>query len=301
MAQNQDLLRADAQYLHMKTDIDIIDRENPASIINLVEPQLADLIAAAYLAKPELFELDDRELNKKISARGFSNSPVLNRLRLKFWHVYDYRAQNGNVDLKTNQIFSGVCLPKVFWKLMSYPEAVAWVMCPPVHYEAHMDEALSYGLDQMRLILEMPNYNAKGNPNTKLLDLKMKITQMIDMRKNGSFLMRSEQKNLHLNLHRTVDQVSDMSIQQSMQKLEDKLRNLKERDNANLTFVEQTILETSKEDRPIVVEGISDGTFVDKGNAGANAAPGFERDGCIEVSPARPSTILEPSGEEGIG
>lgn len=285
--QINELVEIEKEFKNRSASLDIVDRSNPKSVINMVDEMMASCITSALITRPELFEMEPDKLQSELKKGGFSTSPALNRIRVKFWDLYDYASLNQNITLKTPQFFAGVCTARVFWKLMESPEAVAWIMTPPTSYQALMEEALNYGLEQMRGILEIPHIDKKGNPNTRLLEIKMKITQMLDMRKHGAFVQRSEQKNLNVHLnHRTTSAIGEFSIQSSVMKLEEKLKMLKERDNANLTFVEHTILETAKEEvaNDTVVEStITIDVNEPAGNAGTIAVTGPVPTGPTEI------------------
>ena len=69
-------------------------------------------------------------------------------------------------------------------------------------------------------------------------------------------------------------------------KLEEKLKMLKERDNANLTFVEHTILETAKEevaDDTTIESTVTSSIDESEGNAGVIEITGPDTTGVIEI------------------
>jgi hypothetical protein len=171
--------------------IEIWDRTNPRSVLNLVTPVIADSILQASRAKPELFLMDEQTLRKVLSCNDIT--PTDSRLRMKFWNEYE-RAQSDGNSMGVAYIISGVCTKPYFYdRYLRSPVKVAWMMCPPANYIVMAEEALSFGLSRMRDILEMDDTDAKGKPNVKLLELKVKITAMLDARVKGSVIQQSVQ------------------------------------------------------------------------------------------------------------
>ena len=143
--QINELVEIEKEFKNRSASLDIVDRSNPKSVINMVDEMMASCITSALITRPELFEMEPDKLQSELKKGGFSTSPALNRIRVKFWDLYDYASLNQNITLKTPQFFAGVCTARVFWKLMESPEAVAWIMTPPTSYQALMEEALNYG------------------------------------------------------------------------------------------------------------------------------------------------------------
>jgi hypothetical protein len=180
--------------------------------------------------RPELFNSDERTLWKTLKDEGKLPNATDNRLRLKFWNEYD-RAQAEQNRMDMIAVYSGVCSREYFSKrYVQSAEKLAWLMCPPASYEVKMEEALAFGIEQLRDILELPNVGATGKLDVKLMELKAKIVAMMDVRVKGAVVQKVEQKNMNLNISTSNDQVAKRAMAGSMAELEARLKELDKKD-----------------------------------------------------------------------
>lgn len=209
------------------------NRQNEKSVINLVNQSTAAKIEKAYAKRPELFGLDERTLWKMLKEERKLPNATDNRLRLSFWQLYD-QVQAGNArDISNTKLSAGICSPEfLVQEYFKHPEKVAWLLTPPASYTVLLQEGLQFGLEQLREILELDNFemDREGNlkPNVKVMELKTKIVMMLDQRLNGSVVQRIEQKSLNLNV--SDNQVKKLSEFNTMQEIEDALEKLRKRD-----------------------------------------------------------------------
>lgn len=204
------------------------------SLLTLVPDAVAARIQAAVESHPGLFNIDERELYKLAMENIRQGpSPTDNRIRLKFWMEYDRATANGEKAMKPVNFLSGICTKQYFYEnYLKNPYKVAWLVCPPVSYLEKTQEALAFGLDQLRDILEMP-HQAGGKIDTKLGNLKAKIVEMLDARVQGAVIQRS------MNVTMTASNKSDLkafSSATSMDELKQELHELRrrERESRNL-------------------------------------------------------------------
>lgn len=207
---------------------DLWDRTNDRSIINLVPGKVAEAMLVAGKARPELFDLDEKALKRAVSP-----SPTDNRLRLAFWIEYD-RAQAEQKNMNLSNVYGGVCTRFFFEEVwLKVPQRMAWLLCMPIAYDVALQESVAYGLDTMREILEMDHTTPRG-VNAKLLELKVKVFAMLDMRLKGAYTQTL--KNLNLNVSTSDKQVAKHLASGSMEEVEARLKYLqkKERQALNL-------------------------------------------------------------------
>lgn len=201
--------------------------DSDRSILNLVPTKISEKISLAREAKPELFERDERELRKEVLP-----TPTDNRLRLAFWNEYN-RAQSESNAMKMNAVYAGVCSAQYFHdSYLQRPEHVAWLLCPPAAYQTIMEEALMFGIDQLRDILEMSVVAKNGQINVKLGELKAKIVAMLDLRVKGAVMTKNVNLNLNAegNVKKAVESNSMEDVDRRIAELE-MLARSNERDN----------------------------------------------------------------------
>lgn len=147
-----------------------------------------------------LFDLSEQELKERIFAEE-EPTQVHQLLRQGFWDEYD-RCQRHKIPMMdTYRIIHGVCSLGYFNnRFLAEPLNMAWLIVAPTDYLKSMKELLQMGAAQFREILTMSNRNGDGSPNTKLMDVKFKIIQHVDMRVKGAIIQRIDQRNINVNL-----------------------------------------------------------------------------------------------------
>jgi hypothetical protein len=235
--------------LQIQNEIVLYEKENPDALINLLPPVVADAILEHSQNHPEFFNVDEHALKKaiiEVGGKGGGISPMDNRIRINFWLEYDRvmaRRRDGDQTSKMMNMstaIAGVCSRELFYKhyLRSYTR-VAWLVCPPVNYTMKATEALEFGLEQLREVLDLPNVDSKGNPNAKLAAIKVKIVEMLDMRIKGAIVQRSMNVNVNTGGSQNVNQaVLDTTVEALETRL--KLLRSKERESRNLPPVSDT-------------------------------------------------------------
>lgn len=225
--------------------IDLWDRMNDNSIINKVPPALQNHFLEASKKRPDLFGMDERDLFKKLRAEELTPSPTDNRLRIQFWLEYD-RSMTTMKRMEIMNVTAGVCSNQYFReRFLHRPEKVAWLLACPVSYTRKIEEALDFGLDRLRDMLELSVTDAQGKLNLKLMELQAKIVALLDQRVKGSVVQRIEQKNMNLNVTTSDKSVAEALTGSTMEKLDRKLKELEARErkalNANHGAIEVEI------------------------------------------------------------
>ena len=221
-------------------DVDLFNRAEPRALINLVPGAVADAFLETSQKRTDLLGLDEKTLYRTLRQEECTPTPTDNRLRLKFWDEYD-RAQATQTGMDMISVFAGICTKDYFYgRYLKAPEKVAWLLNPPASYTIKMEEALSYGVDQLREILDMPLVNSQGRFDVKLAELKAKIVAMLDVRVKGAVVQKVENtnKNMSLNVQTSDRALAEKLVGASMSDLEKRLKELERRERRALNLPE---------------------------------------------------------------
>lgn len=179
----------------------LFDKNTPTSLANCLPVSFTNRAQALLEKIPEAVDLlhDEEALLKVLKSRtGYSPTPTENRLRMGFWQEYEQAAREDRPMVLAN-VYSIVCgqstFERVFYKT---PERMAFLLSKPASYAAIVEETLIQGMKRLRSILELPDVDSKGRPIPKMLEIKMKITAMMDFRIHGAPTQKIEQKTLNL-------------------------------------------------------------------------------------------------------
>lgn len=176
----------------------IWDEEHPRSLINLVSERVKEEMKKGVVGHPDFFDRDERDLLLLLKRNALGPSPMDNRIRLKFWMEYDYCQHYQKEAIDLARVTSGICSFEYFYrKYITCVSKLSWMLCPPTGYVVKSEEALEFGLDQLREILELPLVDANGKVNASLANIKVRITEMLDNRVKGAVV----QKNISYNMH----------------------------------------------------------------------------------------------------
>lgn len=220
--------------------VDLWDRTNPRSIINIVPETIAAAMIRSSQDRPDLFAMDERALMKEVSP-----SPTDNRIRLAFWMAYDL-AQNSQRHIVMTSVYSGVCTRSFFDRSWTQsPEHIAWMLCMPDSYEAVLDEAIVYGLKKMRDILDLPEMDKQGRLNVAIVALKAKVFSMLEMRKHGAYTVTN--KNMNLNVSTDDRSVAKQIMEGNMGEIEQRLKFLEAKERKALNLPEKKEVEVVAE------------------------------------------------------
>ncbi len=205
----------------------IWDEKNPRAIINLLPKATREAVMKALYNSPELFDVDEQHLFRTLREKELSPSATDNRLRLKFWFEYDYCQAYFSKEIDIARVAAGVCSYEYLtMKYLKEPYKVAWMLCPPVGYAAKVHEALEFGIEQLRDILEAP-HKVGGKIDTKLGELKLKIVMNMELRERGSVPQKII--SAHLSGKQAVDAVKNATTGPSMEDLDKRIKAAQER------------------------------------------------------------------------
>ena len=216
---------------------DLVDYEladSTTNILNLVPMTARIPILNCIEQAPDLFGLDEFDLLKKLKYLKASPNANDNRLRLAFWMEYD-RIKAGDLggkQMKMSAVYNGICTGQYLTqRYLLCPERVAWMLCPPASYDVFMEEALVFGMAQLREVLELPLIDEKGKVNVGLASLKERIVMKLHERKYGAVI----QKSLNVNLNSEDGMKIDKKLQEqiascSMEDIQRRFKELSKRD-----------------------------------------------------------------------
>ncbi len=220
--------------------VDLWNRTEERALINLVPGAVGRDLMKAAEARPEFFGQDDRTLYKLLRENGQQPNATDNRLRISFWMEYD-RAQTERRQMDMSAVVSGVCSKQYFYeRYLTAPAKAAWLVTPPSNYVVVAQEALTFGLEELRDILELSHVLPNGRVDTKLAELKAKIVAMLDQRVKGAVTQRIEQKNMNLNVTTTDAAVAHKVASENMEDLEKRLKELERRERRALNLPESS-------------------------------------------------------------
>jgi hypothetical protein len=159
---------------------------------------MREALEAAIFERPELFDKTEQELHAHLRELGKTPNPTDNRLRMGFWREYELAQSKGYAQINVEAAVAGICTRQLFYeRYLKIPEKLAWLMCPTTGYMVKAEEALEFGIDQMRDLLDR-DHIIGGKVDTKLAELKLKIVLALEARVKGAVVQK--QMNLHAHL-----------------------------------------------------------------------------------------------------
>lgn len=158
-------------------------------------------------------------------------TPYLNQLRSAFWQEYD-AAQNTLtlMTLKGIQGFIGSGSPSILLReYLTDEKTLAWVLIPPTHYDALVDEALSRGMRRIQQIIDLPMITPSGEIDHASINLIMKAVAFLDIRKNGMPTQHTTTDIRQLSVNLTKKDVKSLGLATRSDELDLKIKQLEEK------------------------------------------------------------------------
>ncbi len=220
-------------------EVVLLDRSDPRALINLVPNSMVEAMEKLAFEHPEYLNQDERtllDLFRAQVAEGRIRDGLVRvnatdkRLRISFWIEYD-RAQAGKRVMGMSNVFSGVCTRMYFDnEVLHRPGKLAWILTPPVAYTNVMEEALVFGVEKLRDILDIDLKDAKGQVNVKAGELLLKTIQFLDARVKGAIVQKVDTRSLvvtgNLDKPKDSEPMTLEDVQRQLQQLEIKARDL---------------------------------------------------------------------------
>jgi hypothetical protein len=168
------------------------------------------------------------------------------RIRLAFWQEYERTQMKHAFQMQVKNIYAGVCTHQHFYtRVLQRPEILAWMLMPPASYQVAMEEALNFGVERLREILELPIMLPNGKPDTSTASLILKTVAFLDMRVKGAIV----QKNLNVNVSTDSRSIEDKIKEFSMDELDRKIARLEKKEREpGMTTIQTSAVVIDKED-----------------------------------------------------
>lgn len=211
----------------------------PAAIVGHLRKAFDELLPC----QPYMHD-EDALADKLLELHKYRPTPSDNRIRMAIWLEYERSIANGD-KMQSINLHSLVCDQSVFYRMLRQSPRCLWFLCKPTKYEEATQEILLHGQRQLRKILDMDVYDEKGKLNTKLLELKLKITAMADFRIHGAPTQKIQQLNMNLT----------QSVNGDQQQLKDLVA------RGDMAGIKQRLLEIEMEKRKL--EGRSEKEVID--------------------------------------
>jgi hypothetical protein len=213
-------------------DLDIFNKNFSRSMWNLVPDYFQEAIEKI---PKNLLEMSEHELEKLLDPHVTTS-----RLRIAFWTEYE-RAQATLTQFRMSSVYSCVCTKQQFHnKILSDPEKLSWIICPPSDYIIAMKEVLMQGVKVLRKIVMAKNIvDEHGNLNSKNAEVVLKAIDMAHLRVYGAPVIRMESKAVNFNLNQSTPPPAS---EKSLEELQKEIREVEEK----LKLQDKPILDISK-------------------------------------------------------
>lgn len=155
----------------------IYDENDEYSVVNLVSDRLAQAIKAV---PPELFDLTEGELKSKVQP-----TQTEFQLRVSFWREFEHIFTKGRKKITTREVFGGICTEGHFYRILSNPEKVAWLVKPLEAYDKQIEAIQHRMLDRLWRLSEMELEDSKGKLSPKRVDIFLKVFDRVNARKRA--------------------------------------------------------------------------------------------------------------------
>lgn len=203
------------------------------SVLKFLNSVLKPKIQYHLETSPHLFGLGEDELERYIEENTeVKLSAVDNLLRMRFWYLYEHALHKDRFEaISGGELSAGICdSAYLHGRCFKVPEKVAWMLTPPLNYRERTNEALEYGIKWYRKILGMPDADDRGRLNMHLIQTKLRIIALLDMRVKGSPV----QRNLNINVEDATREVTKEVEQLTTNEIEKQLRELANRERRAL-------------------------------------------------------------------
>lgn len=180
----------------------LMNKDDQLSLGYRMEAGFIRKILAQCRRSPKLwaYVLDEQAMKKAIKdSYGYTMQPNDSRLKHAFWLEYNNACADDRM-MDFRNVHALISSDEVFYNtFLRKPFMAPYLITRPAFYEASLKEMLYHGMDQLRLVLDEPHVDESGKINTKLLEIKLKVVSMIDLRLHGAPTQRLHQINQNVN------------------------------------------------------------------------------------------------------
>lgn len=137
----------------------ICDPGNPVSLVNMLPVVIGKKLIA--IAQGDLvrglLQLDETRLKKELKVRGYRPTQTDNFIRTQLWAEWRYACRTGPpFAMQIDRITQGVITRELFYGFyLQSPLALSWVLCPPLSLELAIEEALQYGISELKGMFDL--------------------------------------------------------------------------------------------------------------------------------------------------
>lgn len=190
--------------------ISIWDKDDKASLINRVPSDQALELNRMYLARPELFHMDEESLFQTLKREKYFPVSVDNKIRNALWKMLDSTDDGKPLDFLS--LSENICtVDLIKHRFFKNAYAMAWVLCPPSSYYDTLAETVDMGLLQLKDVINTPHmtYEESGEVkiNMGLIEKKARIYAMLEDRLRGKVAQRVDLRAAHHHQHSGAEQL----------------------------------------------------------------------------------------------
>jgi hypothetical protein len=193
----------------------LFDPRNPVAPGPRIAAGYSSHLLTSIVSLPDALPLinDEHMLLKYLKELGYIPTKFEDRLRHCFWLEYENSLARAK-PMQMSNIHSLICDEKTFKRYIQKPQAAVYFLCKPLAYKEHVASLLQSGMRQLEKILDLPDLDSKGKPNVKLLELKTKITAMMDMRLHGAPTQNIKQLNVNVDATPAKPAITQQALKQ---------------------------------------------------------------------------------------
>lgn len=127
-------------------------------------------------------------------------TPQMEAIRTRLWQLVSERMKFKDVSrIQLSEVAHGIAPIKYLEQVFARQYYVAWCGVPTTDYKIRVDALLDKAFHRMNEILDLPIKDDKGKVDTKAAALILQVAKMVDMRSQGNYTERIEQKTLQVN------------------------------------------------------------------------------------------------------
>lgn len=195
--------------------LDHIGKSNKNSLYHRLTPRFQEALDRIPV---DYFSMDEFELEQKVKP-----TPVLNCIRFRVWEEFAKAIERGG-KIKVKDIAAGICTEAYLYSaVFRNPIMVAWISRPPISYQQAAEEALNFGVKQVRRMLEFPLYTQDGKPDHKTAKLILEAVKMLDVRVKGSPVQHHNIRQQSVTVNATAREIAELKEDHSMESIDAQL------------------------------------------------------------------------------
>jgi len=210
--------------------------EQKKSVCNVVDGKTADCIA---ILPDEYLEMSEEELVIALAKENKRYTLQDHRLRISFWTEYARSVASGERMKMANVYFGIVSHVRFYGKFLHDPARLAYMLMPPRNYEVMLGEALDYGWNAIREMMEELRKQFIETKEIKYFNAFKQTVETLDLRVHGPVPMRIEQRNLNVNINKD-DKPKPLSAQEIERELIEMRKRVRTEISTSVTDGERT-------------------------------------------------------------